>query len=74
MRNLKGAIKLTKIVCDNVATLKVTINGTQQTLTLTNGAWTGEISVPDGALLVWNIGRTTSAAIAEINVQYIYNS
>ena len=74
MRNLKGAIKLTKIVCDNVATLKVTINGTQQTLTLTNGAWTGEISVPDNALLVWNIGRTTSAAIAEINVQYIYNS
>ena len=74
MRNLKGAIKLTKIVCDNVATLKVTINGTQQTLTLTNGAWTGEISVPDGELLVWNIGRTTAAAIAEINVQYIYNS
>lgn len=74
MRNLKGAIKLTKIVTDNVSSLKVSINGTLQTITLTNGAWTGEISVPDNALLVWQIGRTTAGSIADINVQYIYNS
>ncbi len=74
MRNLKGAIKLTKIVTDNVSSLKVSINGTLQTITLTNGAWTGEISVPDNALLVWKIGRTTAGSIADINVQYIYNS
>lgn len=74
MRNLKGAIKLTKIVTDNVSSLKVSINGTLHTITLTNGAWTGEISVPDNALLVWQIGRTTAGSIADINVQYIYNS
>lgn len=74
MRNLKGTIKLKKIVTDNVSSLQVSINGTLQTITLTNGAWTGEISVPDNALLVWQIGRTTAGSIADINVQYIYNS
>lgn len=71
MRNLKGAIKLTKIVADNVATLKLSKNGTQQTLTLNNGTWTGEIAIADNDLLVWQIGRTNAGVIAEINVQYI---
>lgn len=74
MRNLKGAIKLKKIVTDNVSSLTLAINGTTQTITLTNGAWTGEINVADNALLVWSIGRTTSGTIADINVQYQYNS
>ena len=74
MRNLKGAIALKKIVCDNVSTLKVSVNGTLNTLTLTNGVWTGNLAIADNALLVWNIGRTTEGSIAEINVQYQYNS
>ena len=74
MRNLKGAIKLTKIVTDNVASLKLAINGTQETLTLTNGAWTGEKAIANNDLLAWTIGRTNGGSIAEINVQYIYNS
>lgn len=74
MRNLKGAIKLTKIVTDNVASLKLAINGTQETITLTNGAWTGEKAIANNDLLAWTIGRTNGGSIAEINVQYIYNS
>ena len=74
MRNLKGAIKLTRILCDNVSTLQLSNNGTTQTISLTNGEWTGEISVAADALLVWQIGRTTGGSIAEINVQYNYVS
>lgn len=74
MRNIKGAIKLTRILCDNVSTLQLSNNGTTQTISLTNGEWTGEISVAADALLVWQIGRTTGGSIAEINVQYNYVS
>lgn len=70
MRNLNGAISITKVVADNVSTLKVSINGTAQTLALTNGEWNGAISVADGALMVWSIGRTTDGSIASINVKY----
>lgn len=72
MRAVAGAITMTKISTDNVATLKVTINGTQQTLSMTDGVWTGSISVPADALLVWNIGRTTEGSVASINIKYNY--
>ena len=70
MRNLNGAITITKIVADNVATLRVAINGTSQTIALTNGEWNGTLAVADGALMVWTIGRTTEGSIASINVKY----
>jgi hypothetical protein len=70
MRNLNGAINITKVVADNVSTLKLAINGTAQTITLTNGEWNGTIAVADGALMVWTIGRTTDGSIASINVKY----
>lgn len=66
--------KLTHIKTSNVSTLKLSINGSQQTIQLTNGEWTGEITVASGALLVWQIGRTSEGSIAEISVQYQYNS
>ncbi len=73
-RNLSGAITITKVVADNVAQLAVSVNGTAQTLTLSNGVWEGSISVADNSLLVWNIARTTNNAIAEINVLYNSNN
>lgn len=66
--------KLTHIKTSNVSTLKLSINGSQQTIQLTNGEWTGEITIASGALLVWQIGRTSEGSIAEISVQYQYNS
>ena len=66
--------KLTHIKTSNVSTLRLSINGSQQTIQLTNGEWTGEITVASGALLVWQIGRTSEGSIAEISVQYQYNS
>lgn len=66
--------KLTHIKTSNVSTLRLSINGSQQTIQLTNGEWTGEIAVASGALLVWQIGRTSEGSIAEISVQYQYNS
>ena len=66
--------KLTHIKTSNVSTLRLSINGSQQTIQLTNGEWTGEITVTSGALLVWQIGRTSEGSIAEISVQYQYNS
>lgn len=70
MRNMNGAITLTKVMADNVSTLQVAINGTSQTIALTNGTWEGSISVADGALMVWTIGRTSEGEIASINVKY----
>lgn len=66
--------KLTHIKTSNVSTLRLSINGSQQTIQLTNGEWTGEITIASGALLVWQIGRTSEGSIAEISVQYQYNS
>ena len=66
--------KLTHIKTSNVSTLRLSINGSQQTIQLTNGEWTGEITITSGALLVWQIGRTSEGSIAEISVQYQYNS
>lgn len=66
--------KLTHIKTSNVSTLRLSINGSQQTIQLTNGEWKGEITVASGALLVWQIGRTSEGSIAEISVQYQYNS
>lgn len=66
--------KLTHIKTSNVSTLRLSINGSQQTIQLTNGEWTGEITIASGALLVWHIGRTSEGSIAEISVQYQYNS
>lgn len=71
MRAIAGAITITKISADNVASLKLAVNGgTQETLTLTNGVWTGSKSIAADALLAWQIGRTTEGEIAEINVQF----
>lgn len=69
-RMIAGAVTITKISTDNVSTLKLSVNGTQETLTLTNGVWTGSKSIPADALLVWQIGRTTEGSIAEVNVQF----
>ena len=70
--------KLTYIKTSNVSTLRLSINGSQQTIQLTGdegtGEWAGEITVASGALLVWQIGRTSEGSIAEISVQYQYNS
>ena len=68
------AIKIGNIKTSNVSTLRLSINGTVQTITLTNGEWAGSgesrISVPANALLVWQVGRTTGGAVAAISVQY----
>ena len=74
MRNLVGAIKTKKIVCDNVHTLKVKINGTLTTLTLNDGVCTQELTIPDNALLEWEMERTTGGEIASVNVKYMLNS
>lgn len=65
-----GAFKITKIETSNVAVLKLSINGTQQTIQLTGGVFTGEISIPTDALYVWTVGRTTEGAIASISIKY----
>ena len=71
MRAIAGAITITKISADNVSTLKLAVNGgTQETLTLTNGVWTGSKSIAADALMAWQIGRTSEGSIAEINVQF----
>lgn len=68
------AMKIGNIKTANVSTLRLSINGTVQTITLTNGEWTGSsasrISIPANALLVWQVGRTTGGSVAEISVQY----
>ena len=73
-RNLHGSIKLTKIVTDNVSTLRLSINGTVQILTLINGVWAGTLALANEDLLIWNIGRSTEGTIAEINIKYEYNN
>lgn len=71
MRAIAGAITITKISADNVSTLKLAVNGgAQETLTLTNGVWTGSKSIAADALMAWQIGRTSEGSIAEINVQF----
>ena len=71
MRAIAGAITITKISADNVSTLTLAVNGgTQETLTLTNGVWTGSKSIAADALMAWQIGRTSEGSIAEINVQF----
>lgn len=67
--------ELTHIKTSNVSTLSLSINGSPQyPIPLTDGEWTGKITVASGALLVWQIGRTSEGSIAEISVQYQYNS
>lgn len=66
--------KLTHIKTSNVTTLCLIINDSLHAIQLTNGEWKGEITVASGALLVWQIGRTSEGSIAEISVQYQYNS
>lgn len=79
MRNLMGAIKITKIACDNVSTLKVKINGTVTNLTsgIVNGVWEGTpLAIPADALLEWEIARASGGDgnIASISVKYQFNS
>lgn len=71
-RAVGGSFTITKISTDNVATLTLFVNGTQQTITLSNGVWTGELAIPADALLVWGIARTTEGQIAEINIKFNY--
>lgn len=66
--------KLIHIKTSNVTTLCLIINDSLHAIQLTNGEWKGEITVASGALLVWQIGRTSEGSIAEISVQYQYNS
>lgn len=72
-RNIQCDLAITKIVTDNVATLKVSRNGgAVQTLSLSSGKWEGTLNVNEGDLLVWQITRSTENAIAEINIKYEY--
>jgi len=69
-RTVGGAITITKISTDNISVLKLFINGTLNTITLTNGVWTGSMAIAADTLLVWEIGRTTEGEIASINIKY----
>lgn len=70
MRAVAGAINIERIMTDNIATIKLHVNGAAQTITLKDGVWNGLITIPDDALFVWNVGRITEGEIASISVKY----
>lgn len=70
MRTVAGAINIERIMADNIATLKLHVNGNAQTISLRDGVWNGLITIPSDALFVWNVGRITEGEIASISVKY----
>ena len=57
-------------MADNIATIKLHVNGIAQTISLRDGVWNGLITIPADALFVWNVGRITEGEVAAISVKY----
>lgn len=70
MRAVSGAINIERIMADNIATIKLHVNGIAQTISLRDGVWNGLITIPADALFVWNVGRITEGEVAAISVKY----